>query len=163
MNEVYEYRRSARRPAVWLAAAFVAFLVGKALVEPTPVVVTLLWGGAGAMLGWMLLANPIAGIRVDDDHLTLSAWRRPRQIPLADIDYLRMTHWTDDSHVTIVYKDGREEGTFAGDMPPASTLAHVMAERGIPVLDPALTPSDDSPGPASATPVPALRLWRPAR
>jgi hypothetical protein len=87
------------------------------------------------MLFWMVLPRPIAGIRVDDHHLILSAWRLPRMIPLDDIAYLRATSVSADSDVTIVYKDGREEGTFAGDMPDIETLSYVMAMRGVPVRD----------------------------
>jgi len=139
MNEVYEYRLARRRGAIWLAAIVIAFLLGFAVANAAPQVMMALWALTGVLIMFTLMSNPICGIRVDDEYLVLNAWRKPRLIPLVEIDYLRMTHWTDDCNVTIVYKDGREEGTISAHMPPANTLACVMAERGIPVLDPALT------------------------
>ena len=140
MHEVYEYRLSSRRSAIWLAAALVAFSLGYAVVNSAPAILTVICATGGVLLGWMLMANPMSGIRVDHETLVLNAWRRPREIPLSEIAYLRMTHWTDDSTVSIVYKDGREEGTNYADMPPPNTLAAVMAARGIPVYDPSVTP-----------------------
>jgi len=140
MSEVYEYRLAKRRNAIWLASIVIAFLIGFAIANTAPQIMIGLWAVTGAAVAWSLISNPLCGIRVDDDHLVLNAWRKPRAIPLADIDYLRTSHSCDDCNVTIVYKDGREEGTVSAHMPPPATLACVMAERGIAVLDRAFTP-----------------------
>lgn len=140
MSEVYEYRHAGRKSAIWLIASVTAFVLGIALVNLVPEVKTAMWAIAAIILLWSLTVKPIAGIRVDDDHLILSAWRKPRLIPLSDIAYLQSTHWDEACQVTIVMKDGTEQKAHACDMPPACTLAHVMAERGIAVLDPALRP-----------------------
>ena len=152
MYEVYEYRQSGRRPVVWLTAVIVVFLLVFGLTAGASQVVTAVWGMAAALTLWMLLSARQTGIRVDDSHLILSAWTRPRAIALDDIAYLRATHWTAESAVTIVYRDGREEGTHALDMPPINVLAEVMAERGIPIRDPQLAHRPD----VSAIP-PAMR------
>ncbi len=83
----------------------------------------------------MLIPQPIAGIRVDNDNLVLSAWRSPRSIPLDSIAFLRAAVTSTETEISIVFKDGSEESAFAGDMPDIDTLVDVMAARGIPVRD----------------------------
>lgn len=135
MNEVYEYRRAPNRGVIWLCASMVIILICIVVVSGATQLVWAVWVLGAVMLFWMVLPRPVTGIRVDDHHLILSAWRQPRLIPLDDIAYLRATSVSADSDVTIVYKDGREEGTFAGDMPDLETLSYVMAMRGVPVRD----------------------------
>ena len=93
---------------------------------------------AAAIIGWLLMLNPVRGIRIDQENLILNAWRKPKVIPLADIAFLRAKHWTDDSDVVIVYNDGTEESTHPRDMPDLNTLALVMSQRGVKVKDPGL-------------------------
>lgn len=135
MNEVFEYRRAPNRGVIWLCAIMIVVLIGIVSLGNARNLIWLIWALGAVLIFWMLLPKPVAGIRVDDDHLILGAWRRPRFIALDDIAYLRATSVSADSDVTIVYKDGREEGAFAGDMPDIETLAYVMAIRGVPVRD----------------------------
>ncbi|MEM9787213.1 MAG: hypothetical protein AAF801_11975 [Pseudomonadota bacterium] len=95
----------------------------------------LVWAVGAVTLCWMMLPKPVAGIRVDNDYLVLSAWRNPRPIRLDDIAYLRATEASAETDIAIVYKDGTEEGAFAGDMPDIEILVEVMAQRGIAVRD----------------------------
>ncbi|WP_342076328.1 hypothetical protein [Yoonia sp. SS1-5] len=135
MNEVYEYRRA---PNPWVIRLF-----GIALVLLTTLVVltqahhlmSVIWGLTAVLVVCMLLPKPISGIRIDDDYLVLAAWRKPRPIPLDRIAYLLVTDVSAESRITIVYKDGQQEATFAGDMPDIDELSEVMAERGIPLRD----------------------------
>jgi hypothetical protein len=136
MNEPYEYRLAGRRRNVWLAAAMIVFLIGITSRYQSPQILGVIWCLAAVMLGWMMMGNPIAGMRVDDHTLTLSAWRKPREIPLSDIDHIRVKHWTEESDVFIVYRDGTEEEISCGDLPRIPILEEVMAERGIIVRDP---------------------------
>ena len=135
MNEVFEYRRAPNRGVIWLFAITITVLVCVISVSDAMHLLWLVWVLVAVMIFIMLLPKPAAGIRVDDDHLVLAAWRQPRLILLDDIAYLRATSISADSDVTIVYKDGREEGAFAGDMPDIETLSYVMATRGIPVRE----------------------------
>ena len=116
-----------------------AFLLGLITVYRDPAIITLIFALSAVLIGWMMIANPITGIRIDNEALTLNAWRRPREIPLHEIDHLRVTDWTDECDIVIVYRDGREEGTHAADMPDPDTLAEVMALHGIPVRDGVVT------------------------
>lgn len=135
MIEVYEFRRAPSKGVIWLAMAGVALLLAAVVLNQAYHLMWLLWVSGSITAAWMLLPKKIAGIRVDDTHLTLSAWRHPRPILLDDIAHLRITEESVETHVSIVFKNGDEEGIFTGDLPDLDTLIVVMAERGIPVRD----------------------------
>ena len=135
MNEVYEFRRAPSRGGIWLSATAVLMLIVAVSLTGSEELSWLVWGVGAATLCWMMLPKPVAGIRVDDDYLVLSAWRNPRSIRLDDIAYMRVTEASAETDIAIVYKDGREEGTFIGDMPEIESLIDVMAKRGIAVRD----------------------------
>lgn len=135
MKEVFEYRRAPNRGVIWLAASAVAMLIAAIVLTGAEELTWLAWALGPITLCWMLLPKPVAGIRVDDDYLVLSAWRTPRQIPLDSIAYLRATEASAETDIAIVYKDGTEEGTCIADMPDITTLAEVMAARGIAIRD----------------------------
>lgn len=136
MDDVFEYRLPGRRRAVWLAAIIVVFLIGISGQFQAPEVVWFAWLTLAVMLGWMLMAQPSSGIRVDYANFTVSAWHHPRDIPLAEIDHIRVRHWTEDSDITIVLRNGDEIDVGAGDLPPIPVLEDVMIARGVPVRDP---------------------------
>lgn len=138
MMDEFQYRQSSRSQVVWLSAAVVAFLLSFGIVNDAPDIIMMVGVLAAVLLGWMLILSPARGIRVDATHLVLNAWRKPRLIPLSDIAFLRAVHWTQDSAVTVVYKDGTEESTHPRDMPDLNTLARVMSERGVKLKDPGI-------------------------
>lgn len=133
MNEVYEYRRAPSKAVLWLCVCAIIVLMGIIGVTGKLHLIWMICALIALMAFWVLTPKPVAGIRIDEDHLVLAAWRQPRLVALDDIAYLRATSISADSDVTIVYKDGREEGSFAGDMPDIETLSFVMAKRGVPV------------------------------
>lgn len=136
MKKVFEYRRAPNRGVIWLSVAAVAMLIAGITLTGATEFIWLAWGLGPITLVWMLLPKPVAGIRVDDDYLVLSAWRHPRAIPLDNIAYLRATEASAETNIAIVYKDGTEEGAFAGDMPPdIAPLAEALAARGIAIRD----------------------------
>ena len=136
MNDVYEYRMGGRSRTSWLAAIAVAALISMSVEYQTPATYGAIWGLAIVMIAWLLIRSPMAGIQIDDQYLTVSAWHKPRQIPLSEIAHLRMSHWTDDCGVTIVYHDGSEEEVPSGDLPSIQRLSEEMADRGIEIKDP---------------------------
>ncbi len=136
MDEIYEYRLGFGRRLEWLAAIAAAALLSFAIDNQSPLILGAVWGLCASMIVWFLSQNKVAGIRVDETHLTLAAWRDPKEVPLANIDHFRMTHWTDDSDVVLVYRDGTEEELSASDLPGIQEFSEVMADRGIPVKDP---------------------------
>lgn len=135
MNEVYEYRRAPGKGAVWLACIAVVMLLAAVILNGADHLMWLVWTSGAVTLAWMILPQPVSGIRVDDDHLVLSAWRNPRPILLDDIAHLKVTQASLETEVSIVFKNSDEEPIFAGDLPDIETLISVMAKRGIPVRD----------------------------
>ena len=135
MDEVYEYRRGPNSWVIRLFAFATLLLATVVSMTDSGHLMGVVWALCFATMTWMLLPKPVSGIRVDDDYLVLGAWRRPRAIRLDDIAYLRVTELSAECTVTIVYKDGREEGAFAGDLPGIDILSEVMAIRGIPLRD----------------------------
>ncbi|MDX8348160.1 hypothetical protein SLH49_09190 [Cognatiyoonia sp. IB215446] len=135
MNEDYEYRRAPNRGVIWLSVAAVILLIVATTLTGSEELSWLVWALGSLTLCWMLMPKPVAGIRIDNEYLVLSAWRQPRAIKLDDIAYLRVTEASAETYLAIVYKDGTEEGVFAGDLPDLETLAEVLAARGIAVRD----------------------------
>ncbi|MFG5383053.1 hypothetical protein [Yoonia sp. R2-816] len=135
MNDVYEYRRAPNPWVIRLSAMALILLTTFVIITEAGHLMVVVWGLAAATYCWMMMPKPVLGIRIDRENLVLGAWRKPRAIPLDDIAYLRVTEVSAETSVTIVYKDGREEGTFAGDLPEIETLSEVLAERGIPLRD----------------------------
>ena len=135
MSNVYEYRRAPNKGPIWLAfTGVVMLLVGVIYFEATQLQ-ALVWVMGALLVAWLLLPQPISGVRIDNDHLTLAAWRNPRPIPLDDIAHLRVSEAGLDTQVAIVYRNGDVEDVFSGDLPDIDTLIAVLAERGIPVRD----------------------------
>lgn len=135
MDNVYEFRRAPSKGAMWLAMIAVAMLLAAVVLNQAYDLLWLLWVAGAVTVTWMLLPKQVAGIRVDHEYLTLSAWRNPRPIPLDEIAYLQVTHESLEAGVSIVFKNGDVRGIFTGDLPDLDTLIDVMALRGIPVRD----------------------------
>lgn len=135
MSDIYEYRRAPSKGPIWLALIGVILLLVAVIKFDMTELVWLAWVAAVVTIAWMLLPRPVSGIRIDNDHLILAAWRQPRTIALDDIAHLRIEDASLDTHVTIVYRDGSEEEVFTGDLPDVDTLIHVLADRGIPVRE----------------------------
>lgn len=135
MSDVYEYRRAPNKGPIWLAFIGVVMLLVGVIYFKATQLQALVWVMGALLVAWMLLPQPISGIRIDKDHLTLAAWRNPRRIPLDDIAHLRVSEAGLDTQVAIVYRNGDVEDIFSGDLPDIDTLIAVLAERGIPVRD----------------------------
>jgi len=133
MVEVFEYRSAPGKGVIWLAVFGLAILLALVILADAYHLIGLVWVAGTMTLVWMLLPKPVYGIRVDNTHLTLAAWRDPRHIPLDDIDHLRATGVSDETDIAIVYRNAEEEGVFAADLPDIDILVEVMAARGIPV------------------------------
>ena len=135
MNDVYEYRRAPNPWVIRLSAIAVVLLMTFVIIADADHLLLVVWGLAAATYCWMMMPKSVLGIRIDRENLVLGAWRRPRAIRLDDIAYLRVTETSAEPAVTIVYKDGREEAMFAGDLPEIEVLSEVLAERGVPLRD----------------------------
>lgn len=136
MENVYEYKMRPNRKVTWFAAACIGFLLGYGYLTSDPRILAVVWALIAMCLVWLLMKSPTAGIRVDEQALTLSAWRNPRPVPLDEIEYLEVQHWTEDSDVKLVLRDGTEEMIPFGDLPDMTTFSAVMVDFGIRLLDP---------------------------
>jgi hypothetical protein len=135
MSDVYEYRRAPGKGAIWLACIALIMLLAAVFLNDADQLMWLVWVFGAVTFTWMLIPKPVAGIRVDNEQLVLSAWRNPRHFMLDDIAHLKITEASFETTVSIVFKNGEEEPIFAGDLPDFDTLISVMAKRGIPVRD----------------------------
>ncbi len=135
MSDVYEYRRAPNKGPILIALLGVVLLLVAVIQFNATQFLWLIWAFAAVTIAWMVLPQPISGIRIDADHLVLAAWREPRSIPLDDIAHLRVKDTELGAEVAIVYRNGDQEDVFAGDLPDIDTLISVLADRGIPVRD----------------------------
>lgn len=133
MEKVYEYRAVGRRPTVWAAAAVFLFLLVLALYNGAPWYVWAIWGPCAGMVLYMLICNPVSGLRLTEDRLTLSPWRTPQDIALRDIAQVEFILWSDSTDVKLHLVDGTVITTFSGDIPPRSSFTAELTRRGIPV------------------------------
>ena len=133
MNEVYEYRRIPGRGIIRLAAAAVVVSFTTVALTGAQYMLQLACVIAPLALLWMSLPRPIAGIRIDDESLILSAWQNPRAISLDDLSHIQILNDDVETNISIHFKDGRTERAMAHDFPPVEILAVVLATRGIPV------------------------------
>ncbi len=133
MSEVYKFKRRPARAVIWVTLLCVILFGAFVYVNQLAQFYWLVAGCALISVVWLLLPRPIYGIKVDDTHLTLAAWRKPRPVPLDRIAHLQATEHTDEIGYVIVYKDDEYEGIFSLDLPDEETLIEIMAERGIPV------------------------------
>lgn len=133
MDDTYVYKRKSGRGVVWLSivvtVALAGAIYGLGHSDLLPVMLLFL----ALTVGWLFVPRPTYGIKVDDTHLTLAAWRKPRAIPLDSIAHIEASDISDEITYVIVYRDGEREGVFALDLPDEDTLVEIMAERGIPV------------------------------
>ncbi len=136
MNEIYEYKRRPNRKVTWFAACCIGFLFGFGLLTSNPKILGLVWGLIAVCLLWILMKSPTAGIKLDDQSLTLAAWRNPREVPLSAIDHLEVQHWTDETDVRIVYRDGGQEVIPFGDLPDMDTFSRELVYRGVELAAP---------------------------
>ncbi|EBA13015.1 hypothetical protein [Roseobacter sp. CCS2] len=135
MSRVYEYRRAPNKGPVWLALMGAIMLLVSVVHYGATDLVWLAWAAIALTIAWMVLPRPVSGIRIDNTHLVLSAWRNPRPIPLDHIAHLQVRDMELEGDVTIVYRNGEQEDIFTNDLPDVDTLIAVLAERGIPVRD----------------------------
>ena len=91
MSDVYEYRQSSSKGVIWLALAGAALLMFAVWFYDAYHLLWLVWIFGAVTIAWVLIPQRVAGNRLDNRHLTLSAWHQPRPIPLDDIAHLRVT------------------------------------------------------------------------
>ena len=131
--DVYEYRQQARRPVVWLAAMVTGFLLGLMIWNTAPWYIWLVWVPASVVLLVYLVRNPVTGLRITQDALTLSPWQVPQVIALKDVRFVRIVDWTDSTDIEVHLRDGTATRLQDADIPPRRDFVAALAARGVPV------------------------------
>ena len=133
MKEIYAYRETGRRPMVWLAAGVFVFLMWLAVTKSAPVFIYVPWALGGGMVAYLLVRNPVSGVRLFEDRLVLSPEFRPHTVQVCDIDRIELISWTDSTDMNIILRSGDTIRLFTGDIPPREPFARALAQVGIPL------------------------------
>ena len=131
MAELYAYKEPGRRPITYLAAVVFVGLLGVALYHGAPVFYYVPVLGAGSMILYMLVKNPISGLLLLPDRLILSAWHKPNPVPLKDIARVEIISWSDTTDMKVHLKSGEVLNVFPGDIPPRQSFTHALASVGV--------------------------------
>ena len=83
------------------------------------------------MVLFLIVKNPVMGVRLQRDRLVLSAWQKPRDVMLADIATITFIHWSDDTDMEIALHNGDLIRVFSGDIPPIAPFKKVLQEAGL--------------------------------
>jgi hypothetical protein len=133
MNDVYKYALAGRRPTTifGLFAATTMSLYVWSLNVPwymlaPPLIVV-------PMMLYVIIANPIYGLRIDRRAIEINRNGKTDSILLSQIDYIKITSWTDSSDATIHLKDGSLHQIPQMTRPNDAKFRKVLAEFGITV------------------------------
>jgi hypothetical protein len=133
------FRRPARHWTTFagLAAAVVIACAPVAipgLPRPLPILLTALGlAGIAAALAALVL-NPVRGLTVTTDSITVDPEGRSRAIPLSDADHLEIASFTDSTDATLILKSG-ERIPLTLRAPGVEALATALTRAGIPRRD----------------------------
>lgn len=83
------------------------------------------------MVLFLIVKNPVMGVRLQRDRLVLSAWQKPRDVMLADIATITFIHWSDDTDMEISMCNGDLIRVFSGDIPPIAPFKKALQEAGL--------------------------------
>lgn len=135
MQDVYSYRLQGRRLAVWSAAIGVAMLCMLALYDTAPWFIWTIWLPCAAILLFLLVKNPDSGVHLREDRLILSAWQKPRELRLRDIERIVFVRWADSTDMEVQLRDGTRVRVFSGDIPPMEPFIRDLESAGVPVFE----------------------------
>lgn len=130
------FRRPARHWTTLLGLAAAVVLTGAPLAIPDlPRALALILaalGFAGIATTVIALAlNPIRGLVITADRITIDPEGHTRTFPLADVDHLELAVFTDATDSTLILKSG-ERIPLTLRAPGANALAAALARAGIP-------------------------------
>jgi hypothetical protein len=133
------FRRPARHWTTLLGLAAAAVLATSPLAIPdlprplALLLATLGLTGIAAALAALAL-NPVRGLTITTDRITIDPEGRARTIPLAEADHLEIASFTDGRDATLVLKSG-ERLPLTLRAPGVETLAAALARAGVPRRD----------------------------
>ena len=134
MQDAYEYRLPGRRPATLFGVSASAGLLVIAAIGAAPWYIWAVWSAVFAALVWAVWRNPVHGCRLDGTHFTWSGPRGDTSIPIAGIEAVELTEWSNGPDTCrICLKDGTTRDPPSICLPPGSTFRRVLEDHDIPV------------------------------
>ena len=104
-----------------------------ALAEPAPIFVWVILAGYNGLVLWSLIKNPIHGIRLSGDILTIAPQGENRTVALANIEYMKINDRGDSSDYILYLGDGTLISLNEIDVPSSNETARVFQDRGVEV------------------------------
>lgn len=132
----YEFELRGRRPASWLFGAVGAFFLALVAFEPPPLLIWVPLGLFLVMTAWLLIRNPVTGMRLSVEGWEFRGARFDRTVPLAAIDHVSIREWSDGPDtVRIHLRTGEVLEPPSVCLPTGEVLRAELARARIPVRD----------------------------
>lgn len=132
----WRYRSRGRTPLNLALLAIGLGLLGLAVaLQARPLAVFLPLAGFAAMLAWVVLRDPRAGLEIDRGALTLWQGERRESVPLTEIERVVVRHLSDSTDVTVHRRDGGLPTVPDPCRPAAGSLVAALRRAGIAVTE----------------------------
>ena len=151
MADCYEFRRSGRRPLTIASLGTANACFGLLAVTGGSPTAWNLWIGVVALLAWHVIANPVAGLRLNGRSLICYREFRLHRVALSDIKRVEVDEGRRPA-IRLILRDGRAIHLPRASLPPLATLTTQLAAHG---LDLRSTPSSLNKTALRAKPRPA--------
>jgi hypothetical protein len=133
MPQPYIYSLSGRRPMTLAGLAVAIGLVALGWENNAPWFALAPAVIAASMLLGAIVWNPVYGMRLDRQALQIDLNGRAKRIPLAAINHIKITRWTDSSDATIHLTDGTMYQIPDLARPSTDRFHQVLVDHGIAV------------------------------
>jgi hypothetical protein len=88
-----------------------------------------------AMMGYLVILDPRAGLDIDARAVSFWRGRRRNTIAVAEIERVHVEHWSDSVDVTIHRRDGARIDVPARCCPPWRSLTRALKRAGVAVTE----------------------------
>jgi hypothetical protein len=133
MPQPYVYSLSGRRPMTLAGLVMSAGLTSLGWAHNVPWFALSPAVIAASMLFGVIIWNPVYGMQIDRDVLQIDLNGRAKRIPLAAINHIKITRWTDSSDATIHLTDGTMYQIPDMARPSTDRFHQVLVDHGIAV------------------------------
>ena len=133
MSDSYAFQRQGRdkRTALTILAVWTALMLAWVFLEMAPWIVVFL-GAFTLPALWDHYANPSSGLTLDDTGISWFSGKRCGEVPLSDIDLVRLDTRLDFSvRATLVLKNGEKIRLPFEAIPPHETFERELNARGV--------------------------------
>ena len=129
----YRYESRGRTPLNLGLFAIGIGMLALALATTDTTLVFLPLTAFAAMMGYLVILDPRAGLDIDARAVSFWRGRRRETIPVAEIERVHVEHWSDSIDVTIHRRDGGRIDVPARCRPAVHSLTRALERAGIPV------------------------------